>query len=149
MNTSMPNTSPMLDSFDDLIAMALAEPNPCRLLTVLVKADIAYRRRASGTEAMVDEGCLQPVMARDWAVTESLTLADIVATADEAAGDWRFLMTAILPGSRGTAPLSDECEPHLDRMARALMLGADLDAFVFFDRDGIPVAIATRADDVR
>ncbi|AWN14223.1 hypothetical protein SALB1_0016 [Salinisphaera sp. LB1] len=138
----MSNTSPILDSFDDLIAMALAEPHPCRLLTVLVKADIAYRRRAAGTEAMIDEGCLVPVMARDWAVTQSLTLADIVTTADEAAGDWRFMMTAILPGMHGTAPLSSECEPHLDRMAQALMIGASLDGFVFFDREGQPVQIA-------
>lgn len=137
----MSNAVPTLESFDDLIAMALAEPNPCRLLTVLVKADIAYRRRAAGTEAMVDEGCLAPAVARDWAITESLTLADIVATADEAAGDWRFMMTAILPGSHGTAPLSDECEPHLDRMAQALMIGASLDTFVFFDRDGQPVQV--------
>lgn len=142
----MSNTTPTLDSFDDLLAMAFAEPDPCRLLTVLVKADVAYRRRAAGAEAMVDEGCLQPVMARDWAVTESLSLADIIATADEAAGDWRFVMTAIMPGSRGTAPTSDECEPHLDRMAQALMIGASLDAFVFFDREGAPVQIANASE---
>lgn len=142
----MSNTVPTLDSFDDLLAIALAEPDPCRLLTVLVKADVAYRRRATGTEPMVNEGCLQPVMARDWAVVESLTLADIVTTADEAAGNWRFIMTAILPGSQAIAPTAGECEPHLDRMAQALMIGANLDAFVFFDRDGQPVQIANASE---
>lgn len=142
MDAPTPNTAPTLDSFDDLLAMALAEPDPCRLLTVLVQADIAYRRRANGDQTMVDEGLLQPIMARDWAVTQSLSLADIVATADQATDDWRFIMTAILPGSRGTAPTSAECEPHLERMATALTIGADLGAFVFFDRGGVPVQVA-------
>lgn len=131
-----------LETFDDLIAMARAEPNPCRLLTVLVKADAAFRRRVNGGDEAVDEGVLQPLMARDWAVTADLDLAQIVATADEATNsEWRFLMTAIMPGSHGTAPTPDECEPHLERMARALTIGANLDAFVFFDRDGSPVSV--------
>ncbi|WP_162622871.1 hypothetical protein [Salinisphaera orenii] len=143
MDTARSNTLPDLESFDDLIAIALAEPDPCRLLTVLVQAETAYRRKGDGGEqAMVDEGLLQPVMARDWAVTSDLSLADVVETADEASDDWRFVMTAIMPGSRGTAPTPDECEPHLERMARALTLGADLSAFVFFDRSGTPVQIA-------
>lgn len=141
MDTTTSNTVPALESFDDLLAMARAEPDPCRLLTVLVKAETAYRRRADENEAMMDEGLLQPVMVRDWAVTDDLCLADIVTGADSVTSDWRFLMTAILPGSRGTAPTPAECEPHLERMATALTIGADLGAFVFFDREGGPVSI--------
>lgn len=141
MDTSHSNTRPDLDSFDDLLAMAQSEANPCRLLTVLIKAETAYRRRAEANEAMLDEGLLQPVMVRDWPVTHELRLEDIVAGADSVTSDWRFLMTAILPGSRGTAPTSAECEPHLERMATALTIGADLGAFAFFDRDGAPVSI--------
>jgi len=75
---------PTLDSFGHLIAMTQAEPNPARLLTVLVKAEVAYRRQRNSAEPMVDEGCLVPVMARDWPVTAELSLAGITATADEA-----------------------------------------------------------------
>ncbi|MES1954202.1 hypothetical protein [Salinisphaera hydrothermalis] len=141
MNTSQSDTTPTLESFDDLLAMARAEPDPCRLLTVLVQAEIAYRRRPDGSEALVDEGLLRPVMVRDWAVTDSLCLADIVTGADEVTHEWRFLMTAILPGTRGRAPTPGECEPHLERMATALAIGEDLDAFVFFDREGVPARV--------
>lgn len=130
-----------LESFADLLRMARAEPDPARLLTVLVKAQLAYRRRDDSTHAMLDEGLLEPVMARDWAITEDLSLDQIVTTADEVVDDWRFIMTAVFPGSRGTAPTSAACDPHLERMAKALMLNESLDSFVFFDRHGTPVQI--------
>lgn len=132
---------PTLDSFDHLIAMAQAEPNPARLLTVLVKAEVAYRRQRNSAEPMVDEGCLVPVMARDWPVTTALSLAGITATADEAEPGWQFIMTAVMPGQYGQAPSTAACEPHLERMARALMIGEGLEEFVFFDRSGEPVSI--------
>lgn len=133
---------PVIASFDDLIATALSEPVPCRLLTVLVAAETAYRRRQGVADPMVDEGCLTPVMAHDWRVSEELGLATIVATADDVTPDWRFIMTAVMPGQYGQAPSSQACEPHLERMAKALMVGERLDEFVFFDRQGMPVQIS-------
>jgi hypothetical protein len=133
---------PSIESFDDLLAMARAEPHPCRLLTVLIKADTVFRRRGNAAEEAMDEGLLEPLMSRDWAVTPDLDLAYITANADAVSNEWRFLMTAIMPGHRGVAPTSDVCEPHLDRMVRALRIGADLSAFVFFDRAGTPVRVA-------
>lgn len=132
-------------SFDELIATALREPVPCRLLTVLVAAETAYRRRQGAAEPMLDEGCLAPVMVRDWRVSEALDLATIVATADGVTQDWRFIMTAIMPGQYGQAPSSEACEPHLERMAKALMVGERLDEFVFFDRHGAPVQVRAAA----
>lgn len=129
-------------SFDDLIDTALREPMPCRLLTVLVAAETAYRRHQGSAEPMLDEGCLAPVMVRDWRVSEALDLPSIVATADRVTQDWRFIMTAVMPGQYGQAPSSSACEPHLERMVKALMVGERLDDFVFFDRHGIPVQIS-------
>lgn len=145
MSETFAEEQPAIISFDDLLAMARAEPHPCRLLTVLVKADAVFRRRVGGEEVAMDEGVLQPLMARDWAVTATLNLETVVATADEINNEWTFLMTAIMPGSRGQSPTSDECDPHLERMARALTIGADLSAFVFFDREGRPVAVTGSA----
>lgn len=137
------NGSPMLDSFEGLLAMIRTESSPCRLLTVLVKAETLYRRQADGAEeAMTNEGLLEPLMSRDWAVTTDLKVADIVDGANEATDDWQFLMTAVLPGRNGVAPTSADCEPHLDHMARAIMLGAGLDGFAFFDRQGQSVNIS-------
>ncbi len=132
---------PPLESFDQLIALASAEPDPARLLTVLVKAEVAYRRHRDTAEPMVDEGCLVPVMVRDWPVTASLSLAEITKTADAVESSWQFLMTAVMPGRFGQPPSSAACEPHLERMARALMIGEGLQDFVFFDRSGEPISI--------
>jgi len=138
--------SPMLDSFEGLLAMIRTEPSPCRLLTVLVRAETLYRRRSDGVEeAMTNEGLLEPLMSRDWAVTADLKVADILDGANEAADNWQFLMTAVLPGRNGVAPTSEDCEPHLDHMAQAIMLGAGLDGFAFFDRQGRPVNITGTA----
>jgi hypothetical protein len=49
---------PSIESFDDLLAMARAEPHPCRLLTVLIKADTVFRRRDNAAEEAMDEGLL-------------------------------------------------------------------------------------------
>lgn len=132
---------PILDSFDHLIDIARNDPQPCRLLTLLVKAEVAFRRRHDSAEPMVDEGCLEPVMARDWPVTATLSLASIATTADEVESSWQFIMTAVMPGQYGQAPSSEACEPHLERMAKALMIGEGLEEFVFFDRSGEPVSI--------
>lgn len=132
---------PRIESFDELIALARAEPDPARLLTVLVKAEVAYRRQRDTAEPMVDEGCLVPVMVRDWPVTTSLSLAEITKTADAVESSWQFLMTAVMPGRSGQPPSSAACEPHLERMARALMIGEGLQDFIFFDRTGEPVSI--------
>jgi len=50
-------------------------------------------------------------------------------------------MTAMMPGQYGQAPSTAACEPHLERMARALMIDEGLEEFVFFDRSGEPVSI--------
>jgi hypothetical protein len=141
---------PSIDSFDELLTMIRSEPNPCRLLTVLVKAETAYRWRPGGDEeVMADEGLLEPILDRDWAVTPELRWADIVAAADTAAAEldanWQFLMTAVLPGANGVGPAPDDCVPHLDRMIRALRIGADLSSFAFFNREGRPAAVTQAA----
>src|SRR5690625_5339451 len=90
--------SPMLDPFEGLLALIRTEPSPCRLLTVLVKAETLYRRRSDGAEeAMTNGGLLEPLMSRDWAVTADPTVAEIRDGADEAADAGQSLLTAVLP----------------------------------------------------
>jgi len=57
-------------------------------------------------------------------------------------------MTAVMPGQHGQAPSSAACEPHLERMAKALMIGEGLEEFVFFSRAGQPVQIYKAVGDV-
>ena len=128
-------------AFDDLVATALTEPAPCRLLTVVVQAETAFRRRGAAAEPMLDEGCLAPVMMRDWPVTPALSADAIARAADEVTHDWRFLMASVMPGRYGRAPSDEACERHLERMVKALSVGEGIEDYVFFDRAGVPVRI--------
>lgn len=131
-----------IETFDDLVAAAAAEPEPSKLLVVLVGVEPVHYRQPDGTTAPAEnEGSLTPMMVRDLLVTPELSLDEVVAAADETRQPWQFLMLAVLAGSDGRAPGRDECDTHLKRMAKAILTGGDLSRFACFDRDGQPIYI--------
>lgn len=131
-----------IETFDDLVAAAADEPEPSKLLVVLVGVEPVHHRRPDGTMvAAENEGSLTPMMVRDLPLSPDLRLDDMVAAADETAQPWRFLMLAVLAGRDGRAPGRDECETHLKRMAKAILTGGDLSRFACFDREGRPIFI--------
>lgn len=131
-----------LRNFDDLLRAALAQGPDQRLLMVLLGVERMHRRRADGgAEPIEGEGTLTPMMVRDRPLEAGLTFADIVAEADATGQSWGFIMVALLPGRDGEAPSSAEAEPHLRRMAKVILTGADTSGFAFFDREGDAVEI--------
>lgn len=138
----MNSPTPQIETFDDLVAMAADEPEPAKLLVVLVGVEPVFHRRPDGTEIPADnEGSLTPMMVRDLPLSPDLRLDDVIAAADETAQPWRFLMLAVLAGRDGRAPGHDECDTHLKRMAKAILTGGDLSRFACFDREGQPIRI--------
>jgi hypothetical protein len=133
----------MIESFDDLVRMAMAENDPPQLLTVLVKAEPMLARDGDGQERVLDgEGVLKPIMVKSRSVTEGLDFATLRAEADQADERWVFIMLAILPGHDGKPPSPADVDIHLKNMARALLTGGDLDRYLFIDRDGELVQIS-------
>ena len=131
-----------LSNFADLMQVAVAHGPAQRLLLVGVRAERMYRRTAAGGEEPIEgEGTLTPVMVRDRALEAGLTFAELRTEADATGQSWDFLMVGILPGQAGEPPSSADAEPHLKRMAKALLIGADLGGYAFFDRDGDAVQV--------
>lgn len=131
-----------IETFDDLVAAAAAEPEPSKLLVVLVRAEPVHHRQPDGTAvAAENEGNLTPMMVRDLPLNPELRLDDVIAAADETRQPWQFLLLAILAGRDGRAPGRDECDIHLKRMAKAILTGGDLSRFACFDRQGRPIFI--------
>ena len=133
----------MIENFEDLVRMALAENDPPQLLTVLVKAEPMMARDEDGQERPLDgEGVLKPIMVKSRSVTEDLDFATLSAEADQADQRWVFIMLAILPGHDGKPPSPADVDTHLKNMARALLTGGDLTRYLFIDRKGELVQIS-------
>lgn len=131
-----------LRNFDDLMRAALNHGPDQRLLMVMIRVDRVHHRQGDGTTvAAENEGTLTPIMVRDRLLEAGLRFGDIVADADAVRQDWEFVMMALLPGRDGEPPASAEAEPHLERMAKALLIGEGIDGFAFFDRTGQPLEI--------
>lgn len=123
--------------FNDMIAIAAAEPQPHKLLTVLLRIDHAYRQDAEGkTRPIEDEGELVPIAIKAHDVESGLDFASLKADADAGAPGWGLMMTAVLPGQGPNPPDDKTVDDHLKRMAQTVMSGGNLSRFLFLDRNG-------------
>lgn len=137
----------MLENFDDLVRMALAETDPPQLLTVLIKADSIHQRGEDGqNRPLADEGVLKPIMVKARQVTPGLVFEHLKAEANELNDRWTFMMLAILPSHPAGPPAPGDVDEHLKNMARTLLTGGDLSRYLFVDRDGDLVRISAAGD---
>lgn len=146
----MTTPTPTINSFDDLVQMALDEPDPPQLLTVMIRAEAVH---AGGdethTRALEGEGLLKPVMVKSHSITPDLCFAHLKAEADQQDDRWAFIMIAILPGQGGRPPAPPAVDENLKHMARTLLVGGDLSRYLFVNREGEPVQISAPVDMVR
>lgn len=126
--------------FDDMIAIAASEPQPHKLLTVLLRIDHAFTQGEDGkTRPIEDEGELVPIAIKAHDVEPGLDFATLKSDADAGAPGWGLMMTAVLPGQGPNPPEEKTVDDHLKRMAQTVMSGGDRSRFLFLDRDGEPV----------
>ena len=139
------NANIRIRSFDDLKEIGLQQPEPQRLLLVLLKAepDEEATHHKDG-EAIEGGGLLRPVMATDRELTEELRLDALVEEADQSGLTWDLIMVSSLSASEGRLPTEEEAEPYLKQMAEAVEMGADLSRYAVFDRAGSPVQLQSR-----
>lgn len=134
-----------LNSFDDLIAAGLKEPDPQLLLLVLLRAvpdSVEENLNRDGDSE--GSGTLLPVMATDLALTGEVRLDSIVEEADSLGQPWDLIMVSSLSAGNGRLPDSAEAEPYLQQMAEAIQTGTDLSRYVVFNRAGCPVSLQTQ-----
>lgn len=132
-------------SFDELLELALQQPDAQRLLLVLLRAEPEDEGTQHGDgDAIEGKGTLQPVMATDREVDEELRLDALVEEADQSGLQWDLILVSSLSAAGGRMPTAEEADPHLKQMAEAVEAGADLSGFAVFDRAGSPVELQTR-----
>jgi len=129
-----------ISSFDNLLQVARAQPDPQRLLFVFADADLPddatpeQRARFQAGEG----GALVPLMSVDKAPDELDTFAALVDESRQFGPEWAVVFVAALSGRGGRAPTSAEADQSLQRMIDAIKAGS-LGAFIPFDRSGQPV----------
>lgn len=136
-----------LETFADLVRMALTEAQPPQLLTVLIKADAMHQQDDDGQHRpLAREGVLQPIMVKSRRVTPELNFEQLKAEAIELDDRWAFMMLAILPDHPAGPPVPGEVDEHLKNMARTVLTGGDLSRYLFVDRDGELVQVSATGD---
>jgi len=130
-------------SFDDLLAAGLAEARAQRLLLVLLQARPRDDGSAGfGRDEVEGTGTLTPVMATDLELSPGLRLDALVGQADSLGHAWDLIMVSSLSAPDGHMPTSEDAESPLQRMAQAVLSGADLSGYAVFDRAGRPVHLS-------
>ena len=139
------STNIRIRSFDDLLEVGLLQPEPQRLLLVLLKAEPEEQpTHHNNGDAIEGGGLLRPVMATDRELTDALRLDALVEEADQSGLAWDLIMVSSLSAPGDQFPTSEQAEPYLRRMAEAVEEGADLSRYAVFDRAGSPVQLQAR-----
>ena len=131
-----------ISHFNDLLAAALQQPDPQRLLLVFagasLPADATAEQRAQFETG--ESGELTPLMCVD---KDPGTLADFEALAAEAAlagPDWALVFAAAISGQGGKPPLAGQITAALQRLVEAVTAG-NLEGLIPFDRQGAAVQL--------
>lgn len=128
------------DHFDQLLAAALDQPQPHRLLFVFAAAELpddatpAQRERFRAGQG----GALAPVMCVDKDPAELSGFAELVEESRRAGPPWRMVFAAGLGGRDGRPPERAEVDQALQMMVEAVRDGG-FGRFAAYDADGAPV----------
>lgn len=126
-----------MQSFDDLIQTARAQPEPQRLLLVFaaaeLPADASPAQRAAFERG--EGGELAPVLCVDKRPEEIGDFAALKAESAHTGVDWHILFIGALPGRGGHPPSSDEAVQPLKMMVEAIK-GGRIAQFLAVDRNG-------------
>jgi hypothetical protein len=131
-----------IQSFNDLLLAARAQPQPQRLLFVFVGAELpegssaAQRARFEAGAG----GALTLLMCVDKAPGELTTFAALVEESRAAGPEWALVFVAALAGKAGRAPTSKDAQLPLAQMVDAIKAGRH-GAYIPFDRLGQPVRL--------
>ena len=130
----------MIETFEDLLRAAHAQPEPQRLLFVFAGAELP--EDSTPEQRLLFEagegGALVPLMSVDKAPGELTGFGTLVEESLEFAPGWAVVFVAGLAGREGRAPSGDEADHALKRMIESVKSG-QFGAFMPFDRQGVPV----------
>lgn len=127
----------MTMQFKELLDAASNQDEPQRLLFLFAQIE----KQESKKHKKRQRGSVVPLMCVDKLPSELQDFRTFSAEADQISADWDFMVVAGLGGVNGMPPSTEDAEPHLNKMANDLMMGADLSKYVIFDRKENPVTM--------
>ena len=132
----------MISNFTDLINVAIAEPEPQRLLFVFCRAELPDDASAAEKSAFAsgEGGALTPVICVDKALEEVREFSQLVEESRQTGQAWDMVFVAAMSGRGGIAPSSDEAQQPLSMMVESVRLG-HLGNYLPLDRTGQAVTL--------
>ncbi len=144
----------VIESFEDLLRVARAQPERQRFLFVFLRAELPEDARPEQASRFSrgQGGALAPVMYADKGLHELRDFASLVAesrrTADHLGQGqgvdtgWDIVLVGILAGGNMREPDADAVDAGLQGMLQAVRQGRSLAHLAAFDRDGNGVNFA-------
>jgi hypothetical protein len=131
-----------IESFDDLLRAARAQPEPQRLLFVFATAELPGDSTAEERARFEagEGGALVPLMSVDKDPDDLASFASLAQESRQFAGDWTMVFVAGLSGRGGRKPTGEEADRSLQRMIESVKSGS-FGAYLPFDRQGRPVRV--------
>lgn len=126
-----------LTSYDDLLQLARAQPNPQRLLFVFTQAEIepdANEMQKADFDAG-NGGLLKPIMCVDKPLDELSTFNDLVEESVKTGQAWTVVFVACLSGYGNRMPSSEDANKPLDSMINSINQGM-VSQYLAFNREG-------------
>ncbi len=126
--------------FQQLVAAALDQPEPHRLLFVFAAAELPAEATAAQRERFLrgQGGALSPLMCVDKAPEDLPDFAALVAESRRAGPSWSMVFAAGLSGQNGQPPSQAEIGRALQIMVAAVRDGG-FRRFAAYDDAGAPV----------
>lgn len=132
-----------ISTFDDLLQVARAQPEPQRLLFVFAGVELPDDATPEQRERFEagQGGALVPLMCVDKRPDELASFSALVAESIQfGAQPWGIVFAAAMSGTLNRAPTSEDAEEPLQRMVEAIKQGKH-GAYIPFDPQGHPVQI--------
>ncbi len=134
-----------IESFDDLLRTARAQPEPQRLLFVFATAELPgdstteERARFEAGEG----GAIVPLMSVDKDPDDLASFASLSQESRQFASGWTMVFVAGLSGRDGRKPTGEQTDQALQRMIESVKTGS-FGSFIPFDRQGAPLLLSPR-----
>jgi hypothetical protein len=127
----------IISSFADLLAAALAQPQPQRLLFMFAKAELPQGKVVSQEQQLENQqgGQLRAVMCVDKLPEEINDFASLLAESKYTGKSWDVVFITSMSGQGGAAPSSDAASRPLDMMVESLRNG-NIGNYLAFNQAG-------------
>ncbi len=126
-----------ISSFADLLAAAVAQPQPQRLLFMFAKAELPQGQVVSQGQQLENQqgGELRAVMCVDKLPQELSDFEHLVAESKHTGKTWDVVFVTSMSGQGGLVPSSDAASRPLDMMVESLRNG-NIGQYLAFNQAG-------------